>query len=306
MLFRIEDISGFDPNLRTYDAYDFTRPVVSKAQIDIYISSKIRDEVNGSKSRELLSYSKSLATCLLKYNKFTDNELHICIINGVLDIIVYDSQRSNMKYKTYSIRNRINGKPLFNKEGKIRLRGFIIDVSDNNSVDEYLRYYTDTGKKIMASPEKDNEVVVMNPPNDLIIKEYIDAVYILYALQLKYSFLNNADVRKNLIRELEDMEESCFYYCSQEREAFILLVQYLHDYWSYEKEISRGIYEYSEKEEHSSICYDSILQFHGILDHEFEVAEFLGTYNDNAISRLLWKYCRRYLEYKREYNPFLS
>ena len=153
MLFRIEDISGRNPKLRTYDADDFTIPLINKQKVDEYIALKIREEVNGSRNRELLSYSKSLATCLLKYNKYDDNELHICMTEGWQNFILYISPKDNVKWKSYYIRDRIKEKSLFNKTGKIQLLNFIIDVSNNTLVDEYLRCYTGVGKKILASPE---------------------------------------------------------------------------------------------------------------------------------------------------------
>lgn len=297
MLFRIEDISGFDPKLRTYDVDEFTTPTVNKGQIDNYIASKIREEVNGSKNRNLLSYSKSLATCILKYNKYTDNELHICIINGWKDYITYISPKNNVKCRFYYIQNRINGNPLFNKAGDIQLLNFVIDVSDNILVDEYLKHYTTVGKKIIASPEKDSEVVVMNPPNDLVINQYMDAVYILYALQLKYRFLSNVNVQRALILELDNMDAFHFKYCPHERIAFINLILYLSANWQYEYQISNKIYNYSENEEHLSMCYDSILQFHGIMRDNFDESYNLSTYNENVISDLFWKYCGLYLGY---------
>lgn len=295
MLFRIEDISGIDPKLRTYDVGEFTAPIVEKNQVDKYIALKIREEINGSKSRELLSYSKSLATCILKYNKYTDNELHICSNNGRKDYISYISPNGNEKWKFYFIQDRLNEKPLFNKSGKIQLLKFIIDVSDNTLVDKYLRYYTNTGKKVLASPEKDSEVVVMNPPNDLIINQYMDAVYILYALQLKYKFLNNISVQRALIYDLENMDAFRFEYCPEERVAFINLILYLSGNWKYEYQISQKIYNYSETDEHLSLHYDPILQFHGIMNDDFEESYNLSTYNENVISDLFWKHCGKYL-----------
>ena len=43
MLFRIEDISGFNPKLRTYDVNEFIAPLVDKDQVDEYIALKIRE-----------------------------------------------------------------------------------------------------------------------------------------------------------------------------------------------------------------------------------------------------------------------
>lgn len=296
MLFRIEDISGFNPNLRIYNVDESAKPLVDKTRIDEYIALKIREEVNGAKSRELLSYSKSLATCILKYNKYTDNELHISIINGFMNYISYISPDGNEKWKYYFIEDRIIGKPLFQKNGKIQLLNFIIDVSNNDLVDNYLKCYTGSGKKVLASPEKDNEVVVMNPSSDLVINQYMDAVYILYALQLKYRFLCNIKIQSSLISELSNMDESRFEYCPYERMAFMYLILYLSAKWNYEYQISQKIYVYADNEEHMSICYDPILQFHDIMEDDFEESYDLSAYNKNVISDLFWKYCEIYLK----------
>lgn len=100
MLFRIEDISGFGANLRTYNVEDFSKPIIEKTQIDNYIANLIRDEINGAQGRKILSYSKSLATCLLKYNNFTDNELHICNATK-LNYFSYVSRSGIWNYKDY-------------------------------------------------------------------------------------------------------------------------------------------------------------------------------------------------------------
>ncbi|MDE6627235.1 MAG: hypothetical protein K2K56_12805 [Lachnospiraceae bacterium] len=296
MLFRIEDISGIDPKLRTYDVSEYTPVTVNKEQIDYYIASKIREEVNGSKNRNLLSYSKSLATCLLKYNKGTDNELHIYIDRNI-NYIFYISPNGHIRHKNYNIQDRINGNPLFSGTGEIQLLNFEIDVSDNNLLDEYLKYYTTVGKKFYASPEKDSEVVVMKPLNDFVINQYMDAVYILYALQLKYGFLRNEDVKRALISNLKNMDAFGFKYGPHERTAFIQLLSYLSVNWQYEREISEQIYNYSKNDEHFSMYYDPILQFHGIIEDRFEDAYYLSTYNMNVISDLFWEYCKIYLNH---------
>jgi len=54
------------------------------------------------------------------------------------------------------------------------LLNFIIDVSDNNLFDAYLQKITGTGRKIVASPEKDKEVLFVQSPEDIVISEYFD------------------------------------------------------------------------------------------------------------------------------------
>ena len=76
-LFRIEDINGFNPITRVYQNENSNYPVIEAGKLDQYIAEEIRKCVNGSRSRSFLSYSKFLTTCLLKYNNYTDNKLHI-------------------------------------------------------------------------------------------------------------------------------------------------------------------------------------------------------------------------------------
>ena len=81
MLFRIEDVNGYNPVQRSYDQSDYSFIPIDKDEFDKTIATMIREEINGAKNRTLHSYSKSIATCILKYNEFTDNELHILIDN---------------------------------------------------------------------------------------------------------------------------------------------------------------------------------------------------------------------------------
>jgi hypothetical protein len=296
LLFRIEDINGTNPRQREYASEKFIFPSVEKMQIDQYIAGKIRDEVNCSNRRELLSYSKSLAICSLKYNEFADNELHIYDNYISLNYISYISHKRKHKLKRYSLAERLQGKTLFYKSGPIQLRSFVIDISNNALLDQYLSQYTDSGLKQYASPEKDCEVVVMNPANDLTISRYIDAVYVLYALQYKYNFLNNYNVKKALICELRKMADIRFEGCPKERDALIKLVSYLSSYWLYEKKISQKTYITSSSKEHQSMWYDPIWQFNDIIS-----LDFMDSYNrrdnyETVVACLFWEYCRKSIE----------
>lgn len=294
MLFRIENSQGYQPNLRTYDTAEFVTPIIDKAEVDTFIAQEIRKQLNGHKARNMLSYSKSLAACLLKYNKFTDNELHI-FFNACADCIAYVSHKGNTMCRHYALVYRLYDVPLFNKSGTIQLLGFVVDVSDNALVDDYLRKYTGVGLKKVASPEKDSEVIVMNPSNDTVISEYLDSVYLLYALQFKYNFLNDADIYENLIAEITALDDVRFDGCPDERFALIELIRYLSWNWREERSISGDIYKYSEQEFRPSACYDPIMQFNDILKDDFEESLHLSDYNDNVVSDLFWKYCGIYL-----------
>ena len=139
MLFRIEDVSGFSlASLRS----EYDSCYIKKGEVDKKIATFIRDEVNGSKDRRILSYSKSLAACLLKYNKFTDNELHICFDN--INFIQYASPKGYHKIKDYVIQDRLANIKLFNPQklnDVIELTHFVVDVSNNEILDNYLRHF---------------------------------------------------------------------------------------------------------------------------------------------------------------------
>lgn len=295
MLFRIEDISGDAIKNNTDCAYEVE---LNKKEVDAYIANEIRRGINGANNSVVTSYSKSLATCILKYNKFNDNELHIGW-DYWLNSIYYISTKGNEKRKLYSITNRMSQTPiaLFKKGGKIKLKNFAIDVSNNNLVDNYLKRYTGVGKKKIASPEKDCEVIAMKPLNCLIINQYMDAVYILYALQFKYNFLCDTHIRESLICELNNMCPFYFENYPDEKDAFITLIEYFDNNWESENKISNKIYEYFKNTDHLSSFYDSILQFHDIVfnDFDFEHLYNLSEYNDNRISELFWKYCEKHI-----------
>ena len=77
LLFRIEDTENEQGCHRQYALPYDALPKLRISELDKYIANEVRKEINNTKDRRLLSYSKSLGVCLLKYNKFIDNELHI-------------------------------------------------------------------------------------------------------------------------------------------------------------------------------------------------------------------------------------
>lgn len=298
MLFRIQDVSGFSAASSRIENSNGEKEIIKKAEFDRYIAKLIREEINGAKHRRIFSYSKSLATCLLKYNKYTDNELHIC--QDVPHCVEYFSSKGHRKIKRYFIENTLTDGTLFNDkktDEHIQLTNFVIDVSDNNLIDCYFVHFFGVHLKKLASPEKDKEVVIFNPQNVKIIKYYVNSVYILYGLQMKYKFLCDEDIRLEVIREIYDIDDFRFLDNLDEREAFIDLINYLSYNFDYEYRISENIYDYSEKREHYPLHYDPILQFHDIKDHSFEEVYHNSDYNDNVLSRIFWKYCGLYLGY---------
>lgn len=295
LLFRIEDINGFNPVTRVYQNEDINHSIIEAGKLNQYIAEEIRKCVNGSTNRSFLSYSKSLATCLLKYNKYTDNELHIFCPEAI-DIIKFTWENGENSYiEEYNIHNWTNSKNYMQVNNKnIVLQGLIIDISDNKKLDKYLKHFTNTKLKPYASPEKDNEVIVYNPSNDFVIKKYINAVYLLYALQLKYGFLNCNYIREKLIEAIKNLEDFRFENCKDERENIILLIWYLSIWLKKEKNISKQIFDLYKKQPHLSAAYDSISEFNAVINEDFEDAYNLS-FDDNVLSSLFWKYCYIYL-----------
>ena len=99
MFFRIQDTSRFSSALSRIENTTEETIIIRKSEFDKCVAKLIRDEINGSKHRCILSYSKSLATCLLKYNKYTDNELHIC--QDAPHCVEYLTPKGNKKVKRY-------------------------------------------------------------------------------------------------------------------------------------------------------------------------------------------------------------
>lgn len=300
MLFRVEKYGEKDFNNRYYDVDEFNAPVIDKYDIDEYIAEKIRYEINGSKNRQILSYSKSLATCLLKYNKFEDNVLHICRANSDCNYINYISPKGK-KFREYNLAKRISAtKPVFKKDGKIMLLGFVIDVSNNEIVDEYLRCYQDKGMKKRISPEKDAEIVIMNPRNDNPIDNYMSFVYMLYALQMKYNILNVFNIRERLIDDIMKMDDFYFdEYCNNQK-----TICYLIDFLACYCRMGSDYYE-REWEKCQQFCKDlnngkcgilppfDLLLFDRIISQSYKDAyELFYSYDvqEDVLSAILWDY----------------
>ena len=291
--FRIEDVSNYKGIRRDYQIKDEDLPEICKKDVEHYIAEEIRKQVNGAKDRKLLSYSKSLGVCLLKYNQYVDNELHICCIDDIdYNNLIYYNKSNNLECEAYSLKDGLNQNKLFKGKDKIQLCNFILDVSDNSVLDKYLLKFTNKGLKKHASPKKDSEIIMMQAYNDIIIKEYIDSIYVLYALQLKYRFLRDLSVVKSIKREILQLEDFHFDYCKEERKAIIILIEYLYYNTIQEECMNKKIFEYADEREHFSLYYDPMLQFQGIQNDSFEDSYYKSDYNNNVVSDIFWEYCR--------------
>lgn len=323
LLFRIENISDCDAVRRTYNPNEFQYPELDELCLDTYIAEEIRKEVNGATNRNVLSYSKSLAVCLLKYNPYADNELHILpsfwkegdgIRRAPVNSLRYADRWGKLSSMGYSLWGRINNRfPLYFPCICFTLRDFIVDVSNNGCLREYLIQYTRAGKGLSSrvSPEKDCEVIVMNPPVDFAVSGCnIEAVYILYALHMQYGFLSKPFSRDWLIKRL--YREAYMGYSTNEIMAFVMIVYYLSNHWQYEYEISQKIYDYAKKAEkkaetvtQGAFCYSGINFFENILKANSDnIREFKDMwaidcdYQHSPISELCWQACYNYLKAK--------
>lgn len=289
MLFRIEDSENSNGHHREYSIPKELLPQITIAELEGYLAEEIRKEVNNSKNRKLLSYSKSLGVCLLKYNKFADNELHINKCRAYDFVYYYDVKANKVKSKPYSLLSGLVNIKLKHRKREIVLLNFILDVSNNNLLDSYLRKNTGMGRKKMASPEKDKEVLLMQSPEDMVISTYSDSVYLLYALYLKYGM--DESIYIDLIDKISNLEDFRFEFCGEgERYALLEIVNYLYMNGIYEKKMSDRLLQDSLSSEHMSMYYDSILQLHGIQNDSFEDSYMLGDYNDNVISEWIWHF----------------
>lgn len=294
--FRIEDISNSSGIMRDYNIEYKDLPVMRKGEVKSYIAEQIRKQVNGSKDRMLLSYSKSLAVCLLKYNEYCDNELHICYDDCmVFNSVIYYDEDNNLKWENYSLQDALNKNVQFDVIDRVRINNFILDVSDNNLLNKYLQEFTGISLKKFASPQKDYEVVMLQAINDFVIKEYIDSIYLLYALQMKYEFINSNTVIE-IIEQINNLHDGRFYGNTEEKENIIFLIWYLYNYTQYEKMVYEQICKYVDERDNISPYYDVIEQDYLIRNEEFEEVYYLSDYyNNNVVSNIFWRFCERYI-----------
>ncbi|CDA10230.1 hypothetical protein [Intestinibacter bartlettii] len=252
--------------------------------IDVYIAESIRNQVNGSNSRDILSYSKSLGTCLFKYNDYCDNELHIyCNPSMTCNTLIYNYEYKSTICEDYSLENALNKIEILKRNEQIRLHNFIIDTSNNYILDKYLLKFTEKHLKKFASPQKDNEIIMMQADSDYIIKEYLNSIYILYALQLKYRFLNYDYIAGNMKQEILELDDRYFPNC--------------------EYDIFKKICNDINKNGHISYSYDAISQAldifsnQNIKDSYYESDSYSSS---NQVTYIIWKYFICY------YNTYIS
>lgn len=187
--FHIED--AFEQRMN-YETNTSALTLIEKTQVNNFIANEIRLQVNGSQQRSIFSVSKSLGIVLFKYNKIGDNPLHIIPINYLDQLEVSISPNDTHFLIPYGIQNTAQLSKGIN-QSNFYLHNYVIDVSNDNALNQYLHTYTPVGKYPYAACEKDKEVLMRHITPDFTISDeiYIDAVYLIYALNYRYGFLQN-------------------------------------------------------------------------------------------------------------------
>ena len=294
MLFRTED-SFCDEESLVFQNREFLQQIdFSNYELNKTIADLVRAEVNCSQGRKLISFSASLAACLLKYNQYATGPLHI-YYNMMYDNILIEVQNQDMVLP-YSIVNRYYPNDRFIFEGKIK--SFVIDIANNEALNSYLKNHTGVGKKARANPQKDGEVVVLNPsPNrNSVLETYVSALYILYALQYRYGFISNPLYVNRLIERIVALDQGRFINCPQEQTVICSMVLYLSYYWQYESKVSKEIIEYTNKNYCTPVFYPNG-QFYEIINPEFSFDELWNDRSDieDVVTATIWKTCREFL-----------
>ena len=252
--FRIEDEHGVSPNLRKYAPDSSAGFEVNANNADKLIAEEIRDQVNGSGNRSIFSFSKSLGACLFKYNYYGDNPLYIipCELGSYIDFAVGKYHPDFIRRMPYNINNLNYPLKKHFKNKEIFIKNYVIEVDNNNLLNLYFKNYTDVGKYLRAVPEKDCEVVIRHVESYFTIQDYISEIYLIYALQYKFNFLN----RPNVFSCLYDL------FCNHteninEHHAFYMLTWYLKHNWQYEQIISKKILDETKANPRIIAYYDT-------------------------------------------------
>ena len=95
----------------------------------------------------------------------------------------------------------------------------------------------------------------MRSPNDLIIIDYLESVYLLYALYLKYGM--NQHIFCSLLEQIESLEDFRFANSKNPKRKFKIIVMYLYHLGKEEKEMS---YKILQDSKNSDEIYFSIIR----------------------------------------------
>lgn len=131
---------------------------------------------------------------------------------------------------------------------------------------------------------------MMQADNDWIISaSNLHSVYVLFALQFKYSFLCY-DTVTNIIKRLQELQDT--FEDEKEKEAFLLIILHLYFKIDFERDILSTASIYGE-----DYNFDSISLFDHIVYDDFKAAESYNNYyfTLDVLSRIFFGECQKYL-----------
>lgn len=286
MLFHIED----EYRQREYNWNSCAIVQTTGEQINKIIAEEIRKQINGSNNRSVFSASKCLGTVLFKYNQIMTNPLHLIKMEpSFVDFsFINEYGRWERDLVCFYLDNPNYFERRFGRN-EIRLNNYVIDISNDKLIHEYLKESINIGKKYYAACEKDQEVIVRHITNQLIItEEFLDAVYFLYGLNVCSNFLFHYEILNLIISEL-----SCITNDEEIIKAFYILIQYLVRYGRYDFIMSLpNINPLIELPRFYQDAYTSIIQlFNKKINKEYrllELNDYIIHYNYSRLVDIIW------------------
>lgn len=307
MLFRIENCGNISGKRRDCQLPK-PPPIIPFSELQHWLAVEIRKAVNGANNRRLLSYSKSLGVCLLKYNRFADNALHLnrqdaqgYAVYSVLEKHPEVScARFDLEHGLYDFEGN-DLRKAWDKD--VLLSQFQADISDNDLLDAYLRRMTGGGRKLYASPQKDHEVLRLQSPEDcaaqsqehFMVHTYLYAVYLLYGLFWKYGM--DEQLHYRLCRDIMQLDKFHFTYCGEEERSGLLhIIFYLYSEGNRERAMAARTFAACMAQPDFCTHYSPIWQLYDIQQNPFDYALALSDYNSNVVSDCIWA------RYQREFD----
>ncbi len=248
MIFRIEDEERLLCSKRKYnrtymEAYE-DLDEISADEADKYVADLIRKQVNGCIDSRLFSSTMSLGIALFKYNEDGLNPI-ICSdlppeVNGTYLKTGHIQLSKGFEYPRdipFSINDLSFPIKKWADGHDVRIWQFIVPVNDNDALDRYLKHYTDTHKKIVASPEKDAEIISTDLSDYPKLDTYKDALYILFSLHFRFKILYNENIYEDLqrfVRQYILTNDDCEAY------GFIRILSYMNHEYEFKNEIDNS------------------------------------------------------------------
>lgn len=258
---------------------------MDSGMIDEYVASEIQHQVNGANSRNIFSFSRSLAIPLFKYNYMGDNPLIITEYFG--DNILIETEMGEVYQIEYDIRClEYPIKNLFPRQ-PLLLHNFLISVDNYHDLEVYLKHYTGVGRKKIAAVERDFEIVAYDLKRCIGVFEYIDTIYVFYALQLRYNFMKCYEAKQYLFKTLNKIP-----ILESEKVALRIIIEYLTFNWKYEKTIGQKIVEEKVETGRLVTVYDSYTVACDILAEKMPIDEIKGTtflFPMNKVTAAVWE-----------------